>query len=63
VLNALLDKYASEGIEDIEDLSVLRVDPLNRLGTPSEIIQIFGGKEQYLLALKELESLIYTVAA
>ena len=63
VLNALLDKYASEGIEDIEDLSVLRVDPLNRLGTPSEIIQIFGGKEQYLLALKELETIIYEVAA
>ncbi len=63
VLNALLDKYASEGIEDIEDLSVLRVDPLKQLGTPSEIIHIFGGKEQYLQALKELESLIYEVAA
>ena len=63
VLTALLDKYASEGIEDIEDLSVLRVDPLNKLGTPSEIINIFGGKSQYLQALKELERMIYQEAA
>ncbi|MFH1653617.1 MAG: DEAD/DEAH box helicase family protein, partial [Pseudomonadota bacterium] len=27
VINALLDKYADEGIENIEDLSVLRIDP------------------------------------
>jgi len=63
IMNALLDKYASEGIEDIEELSVLKVDPFPELGTPAEIIKIFGGKENYLKAIRELELEIYKVAA
>jgi type I restriction enzyme R subunit len=63
VLNALLDKYASEGIENIEELSVLKVDPFNNLGTPSEIIKLFGNKENYLNAIRELEQELYKVAA
>jgi type I restriction enzyme R subunit len=61
IINALLDKYASEGIENIEDLAVLRIDPFNQMGTPSEIVQIFGGKEEYLNAIKELEHELYEV--
>jgi len=61
VIDALLDKYASEGIENIEDLSVLRIDPFNQMGTPSEIVQIFGGKEEYLHAIEELENELYAV--
>lgn len=60
VLEALLDKYASDGIENIEDMIVLKVDPLNRFGTPIEILKHFGGKDQYFAALKELETQIYT---
>ncbi|MFH1096502.1 MAG: type I restriction-modification enzyme R subunit C-terminal domain-containing protein [Candidatus Desantisbacteria bacterium] len=63
VINALLDKYADEGIENIEDLSVLRIKPFNQIGTPSEIIQIFGGRSQYLHAIEELENEIYAMAA
>lgn len=62
VLNALLDKYAETGIENIEDMKVLTVEPLKGLGTPSEIVNIFGGKQNYLAALKELEDEIYAVA-
>ena len=61
IINALLDKYASEGIENIEDLSVLRIDPFNQIGTPSEIVQIFGGKDGYLHAIEELENELYEV--
>ena len=63
VLNALLDKYASEGIENIEELSVLKVEPFTGLGTPAEIIKLFGSKENYLNAIKELEIELYKVAA
>lgn len=63
VLNALLDKYASEGIENIEELAVLKVDPFNSLGTPAEIIKLFGNKENYLNAIRELEQELYKVAA
>jgi type I restriction enzyme R subunit len=62
VLLALLDKYADEGVENIEELSVLKVDPLNSFGTPPEIIAAFGGKENYLTAIRELEAELYKAA-
>lgn len=62
VLSALLDKYADEGIEDIENISVLKVQPFNQFGTAVEIIELFGGKEKYLATLKDLEDALYSVA-
>lgn len=41
VLELLLQKYADSGIESIEDIGVLRVDPLSRLGSPLEILARF----------------------
>ncbi len=40
-------------------MQVLTIEPLKNLGTPAEIVKIFGGKEKYLAALKELENEIY----
>jgi type I restriction enzyme, R subunit len=62
VLDALLDKYAREGIQGIEDLHVLKVSPFDRLGTPMEIIDLFGGRDEYLKALQELEDELYQTA-
>ncbi len=62
VLNALLDKYAQTGIEEIEDMKVLTVDPIKGIGTPAEIVNLFGGKAQYLQAIRELEAEIYRAA-
>ena len=62
VIDALLDKYADEGIENIEDLSVLRIEPFNKIGTPAEIIQIFGGRNKYLHVIEELEHELYAAA-
>lgn len=62
VLEALLDKYATEGIENIEDMKVLQVTPFDQFGSAYEIIQLFGGKQQYLAAVTELEKEIYTAA-
>jgi len=60
VLNALLDKYADEGIEHIEDLYILKVDPFKQFGTPTEIINdYFGGRDKYMEALSDLESYLY----
>lgn len=60
VLNALLDKYADEGIQHIEDLYILTVDPFRQFGTPSEIINdYFGGKDKYINALSDLEKYLY----
>lgn len=59
VLDALLDKYADAGIEQVEDLGILKVQPINQIGTPVEIIELFGGREQYMEAVRELEAAIY----
>lgn len=59
VLEALLDKYADEGIENIESMDILKVKPLTDFGSPIEIIKEFGSKDKYLEALKELEKQLY----
>lgn len=59
VLNALLDKYADAGIESIEDIKILTLDPFSRLGTAPELIQAFGGKPAYLNAIHEVEQQLY----
>ena len=59
VLEVLLDKYADEGIGNIEQMEILRVAPLDRFGSPVEIVQAFGGRPQYLAAIQELETMLY----
>ncbi len=62
VLQALLEKYAKDGIENIEEMKVLTIDPFKSIGTPAEIVNLFGGKEKYRTAVKELETEIYRMA-
>lgn len=62
VLEALLDKYADEGITNIESIEVLRVNPFDSFGSPTEIISEFGSKEEYLQAVRELEIELYKTA-
>jgi len=62
VLQSLLDKYADEGLANLEDVNILRLDPFSNMGTPIEIIQEFGGKEEYLKAIHEIESELYKTA-
>ena len=63
VLNSLLDKYAEDGLLTIESTEVLKLDPINKLGTPIELIKAFGGKQVYIQAIKELESQLYKTTA
>ncbi|WP_407283261.1 DEAD/DEAH box helicase family protein [Methanolobus sp. WCC1] len=63
VLNALLDKYADEGIRNLEDMDVLRVKPLNELGTPIEIVKLFGGKQKFFEAVADMETQLYMAEA
>jgi type I restriction enzyme R subunit len=62
VLEALLDKYADQGIENIENIQILTVPPLNSFGSVTEIIKAFGSKEAYERAVKELENELYKIA-
>lgn len=63
VLEALLDKYANDGISQLENRMVLRLAPFRQMGSPANIAKLFGGNKQYLSAIKELENLIYSSIA
>ena len=60
VLEALLDKYADEGIEHIEEIRILTIAPFTEIGTPMEIIQAFGGIDEYHQAVHDLEQVLYS---
>jgi len=63
VLDSLLEKFADGGLNSLESMDILKVDPLTKFGTPMEIIRLFGGKEFYLAAIQELEAHIYQEVA
>jgi type I restriction enzyme R subunit len=60
VLQALLDKYADQGIIPLENPQILRLNPFDQMGTPMEIAKEFGGLEAYQQALAELEKALYS---
>jgi type I restriction enzyme, R subunit len=60
VLNGLLEMYADKGVTSIENAKVLKLKPFSDIGTPMEIINdIFGGKDNYEKAIKELENELF----
>lgn len=63
VLRALLDKYADEGVLNLDDTNVLRIPPLNTLGTPVQLIKAFGGKAGFEDAVHALQNELYQEVA
>ena len=59
VLEALLDKYADEGLANLESMEVLKVPDVARFGTPVEILKCFGNKKKFMEAIAELENQLY----
>lgn len=62
VLEALLDKYAENGILDFEKANILEIPPFNSIGKPTRIVKLFGGKLAFEQAVRELEYQIYKTA-
>jgi len=69
VLEAPLDKYADEGIAAVEGaferakiINFLMIPPFSNLGMPVQLINGFGGKDQYIQAIRDLEQQIYSEA-
>ena len=60
VLEALLAKYADAGVGQIEETQVLTLAPLTEFGTPTEIVKLFGGKDAYQQAVRELTQSLYS---
>ncbi|MEI0485267.1 EcoAI/FtnUII family type I restriction enzme subunit R [Brachyspira intermedia] len=59
VINALLEKYMDNSINDITDRSILLNSPFTRFGSAVKIFSLFGGKENYNKAVKDLQKEIY----
>jgi type I restriction enzyme R subunit len=63
VLDALLAKYADEGVLNLDDTNVLRIPPLSTLGTPVQLIRAFGDRRGFEKAVHELQSALYQETA
>lgn len=60
VLEALLDKFADHGVQNIEDAKVLELHPFDQFGSKTQIRRgIFGGVEQFTQAIQALEQALY----
>lgn len=63
VLEVLLEKYKNQGVTEIVNMGVLRLDPFIKLGKPTKIVGYFGGKEGYISAVADLQNAIYNNGA
>ena len=63
VLDALLTKYADEGVLNLDDANVLRIPPFTTLGTPVQLIRAFGSKDRFLAAVHDLQAELYRETA
>lgn len=59
VLDALLAKYADEGVLNLVDTNVLKIPPLSSLGTPVQLIKAFGGKQEFEAAVHAMQAALY----
>ena len=61
ILEALLNKYMNQGIFQLEDIKILKLDEFKKIGgSPTKVVKMFGGKIGYLKTIKELEQEIYS---
>ena len=63
VLDALLAKYADEGVLDMGDPRVLQIAPFDRMGTPLQLIKQFGTRAEFERAVGQMQSALYEEAA
>jgi len=63
VLDALLTKYADQGVLNLDSPNVLRIPPFTELGTPVQLVNAFGGRKAFVAAVHDLQSALYQEAA
>lgn len=63
VLEALLEKYADEGVLTLDDTNILQINPFSHMGTPLELMRAFGKKPDYLRAIHDLQVALYDESA
>jgi type I restriction enzyme, R subunit len=59
VLDALLAKYADEGVLNLDDANVLKIAPFTAMGSVVQLIKAFGDRQGFEQAVHELQSALY----
>ena len=59
VIDALLEKYMNEGITELENIEILKLDPFKKIGSPVKIMKAFGGKKGYINTVREISRQLY----
>ena len=62
VLDALLAKYADDGILNLNDTNVLKIAPFTGMGSVVQLVKAFGGREAFEQAVHEMQSALYQVS-
>lgn len=62
VLDLILEKYVDYGLNQIRP-DIISVEPITRQGNPIEIVNEFGGIDEFKKAIEELQTLLYQEAA
>ncbi len=62
VLEALLAKYADEGVMNLDDANMLRVSPFNEMGSVVQLIKAFGTRADFERAVHDLQRELYQKA-
>ena len=62
VLQMILEKYVDFGLNQIRP-DIISVEPFTQQGNTIEIVNEFGGIDQYKKAIEELQTLLYSEAA
>ncbi|QHN05378.1 DEAD/DEAH box helicase [Granulicella sp. WH15] len=60
VLMQILEKYSEFGVAEFDMPDIFKVQPLSEHGNVTEIAAIFGGTDQLMQAVEELQTLLYT---
>jgi type I restriction enzyme R subunit len=62
VLAALLDKYQDEGVVDLADVRILQIPPIDKMGTPLQLVREFGSRAGFEQAVHEMQDALYDAA-
>jgi type I restriction enzyme R subunit len=63
VLDALLAKYADEGVLNLDDANVLKIPPFNSMGSVVQLIRAFGDRKDFEQAVHEVQAALYQETA
>ena len=59
VLEVLLTKYSNDNIDELTDMTILKLPEFTEFGNPMKIAKLFGGKNAYIAAVKEVQNALY----